>query len=35
MRTVRNWIRLPREVVRSPSLDVFETQWDKAVSVLA
>jgi len=30
MRTVKKWNRLPREVLRSPSLEVFKTRLGKA-----
>lgn len=30
VRTGRQWKRLPREVIRSPSLEVFKTQLGKA-----
>ncbi|KAK4824134.1 hypothetical protein QYF61_010757 [Mycteria americana] len=34
MKTVKHWKRLPREVVQSPSLEVFKTQLDEALSNL-
>ena len=30
-RTVRQWHRLPREMVKSPSLEVFENHVDMAL----
>ncbi|KFW62309.1 hypothetical protein AS28_05809, partial [Pygoscelis adeliae] len=34
MRVVRHWSRLPREVVDAPSLEVFKTRLDGALSNL-
>ena len=34
MRSVRQWNRLPRVVVPSPSLEAFKTQLDKTLSNL-
>ena len=32
MKTAQQWDRLPREALCSPSLEVFKTQLDKALS---
>lgn len=32
MKTVKRWKRLPKEVVQSPTLEVFKTQLDEALS---
>ncbi|KFV82324.1 hypothetical protein N308_00503, partial [Struthio camelus australis] len=34
MRTVKQWKRLPREVVQSPSMEGFKTQLEKALNNL-
>jgi len=34
VRVVRNWNRLPREVVDAPSLEVFKARLDGALSNL-
>ncbi|KFW66274.1 hypothetical protein AS28_09465, partial [Pygoscelis adeliae] len=34
MRVVRHWHRLPREAVDAPSLEVFKTRLDGALSNL-
>ncbi|KFQ90056.1 hypothetical protein N337_03399, partial [Phoenicopterus ruber ruber] len=34
MRVVRHWHRFPREVVDSPSLELFKARWDGALSNL-
>lgn len=34
LRTVRYWSRLPRELVQSPSWEVFKTKLDKDLSNL-
>ncbi|KFW67811.1 hypothetical protein AS28_03008, partial [Pygoscelis adeliae] len=34
MRVVRHWNRLPRDVVDTPSLEVFEARLDVALSNL-
>ncbi|KFO56997.1 hypothetical protein N302_10648, partial [Corvus brachyrhynchos] len=34
MRVVRDWHRLPREVVDAPSLEVFKVRLDGALSSL-
>ncbi|KFV81436.1 hypothetical protein N308_09741, partial [Struthio camelus australis] len=34
LRTVRWWSQLPSEAVQAPSLEVFQTQLDKALSSL-
>ena len=33
-RVMRNWNRLPREVVDAPSLDAFKTRLDEALGSL-
>ena len=33
-RVVSYWDRLPREAVDDPSLEVFETRWDRALGSL-
>ncbi|KFW08672.1 hypothetical protein N326_01647, partial [Eurypyga helias] len=33
-RVVRHWIRLPREAVDAPSLEVFKARLDEALSSL-
>ena len=35
VRAVKQWSRLPREIVQSTSLEVFKTLLDKALSNLA
>ncbi|KFP10081.1 hypothetical protein Z169_14704, partial [Egretta garzetta] len=34
MRVVKHWNRLPREVVKAPSLETFKTRLDGALSSL-
>jgi len=34
MRVVKQWNRLPREVVDTPSLDTFKLRFDEALSNL-
>jgi len=34
MVVIEHWSRLPREVVESPSLEMFKTQLDTALSSL-
>ncbi|KFV10583.1 hypothetical protein N340_05176, partial [Tauraco erythrolophus] len=34
LRVVRQWNRLPRDVVDAPSLEVFKTRLDEALSDL-
>jgi len=34
LRVTEHWNRLPREVVESPSLEIFKTRLDKALSSL-
>ncbi|KFW71510.1 hypothetical protein AS28_08887, partial [Pygoscelis adeliae] len=34
VRVVRHWNRLPREVVDAPSLEMFKTRLDEALSNL-
>ncbi|KFP61069.1 hypothetical protein N322_13578, partial [Cariama cristata] len=34
VRVVRHWNRLPREVMDAPSLEVFKTRLDEALSNL-
>lgn len=34
VRVTKHWHRLPRGIEQSPSLDIFKTQWDTALSLL-
>ena len=34
MKVTEHWNRLPREVVESPSLEIFKTHLDKVLSSL-